>query len=102
MQSLIEYRRSDALIGRQTTYKMALQDEEAVMVICVGAVGVFPGHGVEVCVGGDEQDALRCIGKSALSRCVWWKESSVDGLAVSDRIIEWLCEPLLPHEKGEE
>ena len=52
---------------------MGVEDEEA-----VGAVGIFPGDGVEVGVGGDEQDAFGCRGKGAVGGSFWWEESGVE------------------------
>src|SRR5438132_603128 len=97
MQSFIEYWRSNALLNRQTSYKMALQDEET-----IGAISVLPRNSIEVVVGGDEQDTFWPMGKRALSECFWWKESSIERLTVDDGIVMPVWEPFLMREKGEE
>jgi len=39
---IFQYRRRNALLSRQAAYEMTIEDEEA-----IGAIGVFPGNGVE-------------------------------------------------------
>jgi len=46
---IFQCRRRNALLSRKASYEMTIQDEEA-----IGAIGVFPGDGVEVGVGGDK------------------------------------------------
>src|SRR6266571_8414877 len=90
MQATIQHRWSNALIGRQTTHEVAFQDEEA-----MGAIGIFPGYSVDVVVGSDEQQTLRCRVKSALCRCSRWEEGLVGSLTVGDRVVKSLWRSLV-------
>jgi hypothetical protein len=85
---ILQGRWGNALAGGEAAYEKARGDEETAGVFrAIGAMGVFPGDGVEVVAGGDEQDALRHIIKGTTGRCFRREKGSIEGFTVGHRIV---------------
>src|SRR5713226_797739 len=80
----------NALVGGQAAYKMIHGDEETFGSKAVGAIDIFPGHGIKVFVCCDEQDAILFFVQGELGRAASREQCLVDGFAVGYRVIKRL------------
>src|SRR5215469_16440414 len=86
VQAVFQCRWGDALLSREATHVGALQHVEAIRTI-----GKFPRDGIEIALGGDEQDASWCSlkhqSKGALSKGIRREQRIVEFLTIKYRII---------------
>src|SRR5438034_523494 len=78
------------LVNGKATHKMTFQYDEIVR-----AIGILPRYGIDGIISRNKQNAVRLSVKRTPGCRLLGKQCLVDSLAISDRIVEGVCQSIV-------